>query len=291
MKYIGNVLLKDKLLSEEHLLECLVEKMDSVPHLSRVVFDKKLLSVEQQLKVFRFLSENSTTSYIGACKSLNFWDKKFENEVVKLVDEKHKTLSEVIISKNYMNWDQLIDVFDRFFNEDTTDTDEPMESVNSSSKEVKSNPQEGQKDISKFVALYENFFSQEKFDHINSFLSSAESGEVKFDDSFIKQIEDIKSLLFEVYSSAEFIEATYSIKLLGAGIDYINRVIEKKDIPSDEFEQLIKSAGTLMKKNLKVVWSLRNNLVESGSEILSNGPKPEDIDKHIDEMFNQKNNL
>ena len=114
-EYLGSLLLKDELISKERLLECLVEKIDCIPRLSRLVYEKKLLDMDQQLEVFKYLSENST-NYIGACKALNLWNKNFEKEVLSQLEDKHKTLSEIMISKNYLSWEQLIDAFDRFLN-------------------------------------------------------------------------------------------------------------------------------------------------------------------------------
>ena len=280
MKYIGNLLLGDNLLSKEQLLECMIEKMESIPHLSRVVFDKKLLDVEQQLEVFKFLSENST-NYIGACKSLNLWSKNFENEILKEIEEKHKTLSEIIIAKEYLSWEQLIDVFDRFFNEDDS-------SLLTEKKSIPAN-EFAEQSKTKFVALYENFFNQEKFDQILSMLESANLDGVKTNAEFATKFEEIKSLLFEVYSSAEFIEATYSIKLLGAIIDYTNRIIEKCE-GEEDISQFVKDSNDEIKKGLTLSWDLRKNLVSSGSEFSNNGPKQESIDTCIDELLNQGTN-
>ncbi|MFK7824797.1 MAG: hypothetical protein AB8G05_11605 [Oligoflexales bacterium] len=281
MKYIGKLLLKDNLLSKDNLLECMVEKVESIPHLSRVVYDNKLLDIDQQLEVFKFLSENST-NYIGACKSLNIWNEKFENEILKVVEEKNKTLSEIIISKKYVSWEKLIDIFDRFFNDDKNQVMEIKGSSPNSSAEPEVN------DISKFVSLYENFFNQEKFNQIEALLDGVGSGSVSICQNLNKEYEEIKSLLFEVYSSAEFIEATQSIKILGAIIDYINRIIEKSENGNEDISRLAATASVQIKKGLVLSWELRENLVASGSEISKMAPKQEVIDECIDELLNQK---
>lgn len=273
VKYIGNLLLKDDLLSKEKLLECMVEKMESIPHLSRVVYDKNLLSVEQQLEVFKFLSENDT-NYMGACKSLNYYDKKFENEILKLIEDKHKTLSEIAISKNYLSWDQLMDIFDRFFN---------SEGENNNQKEVKPSVEGGdtkleKKGASKFVTLYMNYFNEEKYNQIRDYFE-------KFDESQTNaQLEDLKTLLFEVYSSAEFIEANHSIKLLGAIIDLINRLSEGENRQTE----FIGSALDIMKKGFLLVWNMRNNIVENTDELFEGNPSVEMVNSCIDELLSKK---
>ncbi|MFK7825207.1 MAG: Hpt domain-containing protein [Oligoflexales bacterium] len=118
-KYVGSLLLEEGLLSKDKLLECLVEKLDSIPRLSSIVYEKKLFDVEQQLEIFKFLTENST-SYLTACKSLNLWNKNIENEIKRVVEERHRTLSELMISKEYISWEQLIDTFDRFLNKENS---------------------------------------------------------------------------------------------------------------------------------------------------------------------------
>jgi hypothetical protein len=186
-KTFGEYLVEKRVLSEDHLVDILVEQIQGSPSSLEVVNKNKLVSSRHIIEIIKH-QKMTHSGFTEAAKALGFWTKQIEDELDKYASQNRLPLSLILIQRGMTTLDQLVASYDEFISKV-----EEVEKLNT----AQLCPQPLQSEVStfKFVDLltedFKNLFEQ--------FIMKVQSDSTSLEDALkIKaQIEAIKKSLKE----------------------------------------------------------------------------------------------
>lgn len=106
----GEYLISNGLISPEQYVNAMIIQANELPSLPSAINDLKLLTVEQQLKVFNYQSSH-LKDYRLSCVELGLWDETvFEHALIRYFLSRIRDLGDVLISEKYLTPNQLAEV-------------------------------------------------------------------------------------------------------------------------------------------------------------------------------------
>lgn len=117
MKSFGQFLVDQKLISEEVLLECLLEQIATIPATCQLIKEKKLLTNQQILAAL----EAQSTRGLGfkeACKGLGVWTDALEAQIKKEILAIRPPLGNILLKRGQISLPSLTKALDEFLSND-----------------------------------------------------------------------------------------------------------------------------------------------------------------------------
>ncbi len=112
-KLFGDFLVTKGLISEEILLEVLIDQVQGLPSIPEVVYKERLLLPQQQLEVLRAQTVNKC-SYRQACEQLGYWNKNFADKLVTYLDAVRKPLGQLVMARTNIKISDLTKALDEY---------------------------------------------------------------------------------------------------------------------------------------------------------------------------------
>jgi hypothetical protein len=116
MKFFGDYLVEKKLISEETLADALVRQVRALPSTAEVVHEKKLISPEKLLQIFR-LQTKTHAGFIEAASELKAWSDQIQTEVEDHLATIRPPLGQVLVESGKMTAQQIMNALDEFISE------------------------------------------------------------------------------------------------------------------------------------------------------------------------------
>ena len=113
MKYFGEYLVSKGLLTEDALVDALIEQVRSIPSMAEVLFKKKTLSTNDFLSAFRVQSEKQV-DFKQACIQASVWSEALETLVIQEVQAAKVPLGQILIQKGLVDLSTLTKALDEF---------------------------------------------------------------------------------------------------------------------------------------------------------------------------------
>lgn len=114
MKLFGEFLVEKGLLSEQQLLESVIEQLSVLPSVPEVLHKHGLLSHADLLKALKYQTKHKV-DFVRACRILNVWTAQLESTVQQIVDEQREPIGQIFIKKGLLDSDQLTQALQDFF--------------------------------------------------------------------------------------------------------------------------------------------------------------------------------
>lgn len=112
-KLFGDFLVTKGLISEEILLEVLIDQVQGLPSIPEVVYRERLLLPKQQLEILRTQTVNKC-SYRQACEQLGYWNKNFADKIVNYLDALRKPLGQLVLARTNVKISDLTKALDEY---------------------------------------------------------------------------------------------------------------------------------------------------------------------------------
>ena len=120
----GEYLVKKELITQDQLLDALVEQTSSTPSLLEVCYKQNLFDASQILSILQCQSEfNLEFSLAG--KKLNLWNEEKSDAANKYISSQRTPLGEILVSKGHLNNEQLLDTLDDYLHDSDADSTQP----------------------------------------------------------------------------------------------------------------------------------------------------------------------
>ncbi|MEI8026897.1 MAG: hypothetical protein WCI18_11175 [Pseudomonadota bacterium] len=110
----GEFLIDKGLLPKEQVLEALIYQMSSHSSLSQLIFENKLLTCEEQLKVLSY-QRRSGSDYQNSAEVLGVWNQELANKLKSIEKSRGKpTLGEVLIKLGFFDISEMTQALESF---------------------------------------------------------------------------------------------------------------------------------------------------------------------------------
>lgn len=114
MKYFAEYLVEKGVLTQEKLVELMIDQIENSPSTARLVQQTHLLTPDQFLQAFKVQSEKNI-EFKRACEELGFWSFDLEVAVRAEFNKHRKPFGVSLLSMGLMNLEQLTKHFDEYF--------------------------------------------------------------------------------------------------------------------------------------------------------------------------------
>jgi hypothetical protein len=126
-KYFGEFLVEKGVITEENLVDALIEQLSNTPPLCQVIRQKKILSTQKIFEAFRFQQDNQV-EFMQACKAIGSWTQEVQERVFTSLDEIRKPLGHILVSKGLIDLKKLTNMLDEFLSQiSVVNTPNPIE--------------------------------------------------------------------------------------------------------------------------------------------------------------------
>lgn len=115
-KYFGEFLVEKGVISQENLVDALIEQIATTPPLCQVIYQKKILPTTKVFEIFRY-QQDQQVEFIQACKSLGVWTKEVQDRAFETIDELRKPLGHILVSKGLIDLKKLTHMLDEFLSQ------------------------------------------------------------------------------------------------------------------------------------------------------------------------------
>ena len=113
MKYFGDYLIEKKIITEDQLVDALIEQLQMLPSSAEIIYGKKALPASSFLKAFAIQSEK-TTDFGSACMAAKIWTTELDQLVQSELDRNRVPLGQILIKKGIVNIGNITKALDDF---------------------------------------------------------------------------------------------------------------------------------------------------------------------------------
>ena len=205
MQSFAEYLLECKLLSEEQLLQAMIEAFEELPSINKIVADQSFLSASEHVKAI-IHQRNKKCSFIEACTDLGFWKGDYDSKLRDVYSDL-PTFQEMVVRNGTISPEQLNSALDEFiarFNERAEkhlDEDAAPEKAESPKAPAEAAEETPFRTFDKgLLGEFSSVFCEDSRSTIEKNFSAWQQGD-------LEKAGKIESQLFEMYSAAKFIRA------------------------------------------------------------------------------------
>lgn len=114
MKLFGEFLVDKGLITEEQLLEMVMQQVESAPSLPELIRKLDLLTGRELLKVFKRQAQRGL-EFRAAAQSLGLWNEELEQKVRKSLSLERKPIGEILVMQGVLQQQELPHLLDEYF--------------------------------------------------------------------------------------------------------------------------------------------------------------------------------
>jgi hypothetical protein len=115
-KYFGEFLVEKGVITQDNLVDALVEQIAATPPLCQLIHQKKILGTSKIFEAFRY-QQDKQVEFMSACVALGFWNKDVQDKVSSALDEIRKPLGHILVSKGLLDLKKLTTMLDEFLSQ------------------------------------------------------------------------------------------------------------------------------------------------------------------------------
>ena len=115
-KYFGEFLVEKGVITEENLVDALIEQLANTPPLCQVIHQKNILSSSKIFEAFRFQQDNQV-EFMQACKAIGAWTQEVQDKAFNSLDDIRKPLGHILVSKGLIDLKKLTNMLDEFLSQ------------------------------------------------------------------------------------------------------------------------------------------------------------------------------
>jgi hypothetical protein len=118
-KYFGEFLIHKKVIAPEALVGALIDQIKDQPPLCHLVYNKKLLSAEQMVSVFRYQQDHNA-DFLSSCQQLGLWDETMDKILSEEISRVRRPLGEILINRGDIDLSALTKMLDEYLSQAPT---------------------------------------------------------------------------------------------------------------------------------------------------------------------------
>jgi hypothetical protein len=115
-KYFGEFLVEKGVITQDNLVDALIEQIATTPPLCQVIFQNKILPTSKVFEAFRFQQDHQV-EFMAACKSIGAWTQEVQDKTFNAIDDIRKPLGHILVSKGLIDLKKLTNMLDEFLSQ------------------------------------------------------------------------------------------------------------------------------------------------------------------------------
>lgn len=117
-KLFGDYLVGKKLLTEDQLLDILIEQLRDQPSIAEIIHEGTLLPRHQQLDILRIQNQDHC-SYQQACEKLGVWTNELQQQVTTASEAKRTPIGQLLVKNTTLKFSDLAKALDDYLVDDS----------------------------------------------------------------------------------------------------------------------------------------------------------------------------
>lgn len=223
-KYFGHYLVEKKIISEEQLANALVEQINSLPSIVKIIFDNKLLSAQQILKIISLQADKKVETK-QACIELGLWSDSIENSILTYTNQIRPPLGHLLIKHSAIDLTKLTKALDEYLSEKTTEPSVPVNVTPSKTVmaiEFNFNPID-----TSFIIEFSDFFSDAKLNEVENIVDMLMNSNIP-DDQQLAFVVEVFNLVHTLKGVVTFAKLPLLEKLYERLENCLQKIINNK---------------------------------------------------------------
>ncbi len=272
-KYFGEFLVEKGVISEENLVDALIEQLVNTPPLCQIIHQKNILTPHKIFEAFRFQQENQV-EFMQACKAIGAWTQDVQDKVFVSLDEIRKPLGHILVSKGLLDLKKLTNMLDEFLSQiSAVNIIKPAESIVVSAPVTEEEPEAVtvaylDEDLAESFQLGILMELDETFDEKKKKMVRIALSLIK--DNAGGDVAICKKLLSDVFMIIHSLNGLLGLLAVDKLSEILNAVEERLTRIQPGFserskEQVLKDTEILM-KGIDLAWSLRVSIIANKNE-------------------------
>jgi len=128
MKYFGEFLIEKSIINEEQLAFALIKQNKNIPPTAEIILEKKLLTPNEILKIFKKQVERNI-GFIESAKLLDLWRPNLEQSIKEVINKIRIPLGEILVNMECTTVEVITSALDDFLIEQMREeTNSPIDS-------------------------------------------------------------------------------------------------------------------------------------------------------------------
>lgn len=251
-KLFGEYLVENSLITEEQLLDALIEQVEEQNSVVKITRDLKLMNSGEILHVLKQQVINQK-SFLDTAKELSFWDQNKTDKVLNSIAAQRIPLGEILVKKKILDVGKLTSALDEYFGEKIKNS-EAKQSEKKTEFVVKPAPPSANSKLPQNESLYPEIFEflgPNFIELLKCSLLEITAGTIKNRQLWGELCDEIHKIqgaanLYDFSEMAEFYEKFENI---------LRVILSKKssDIPNEVIKKI---SNTLVDANSVIEFSL-----------------------------------
>jgi len=275
-KYFGKFLVEKGVISQDSLVDALIEQIANTPPLCQVIYKNKIIATPKIFEAFRFQQDHQV-EFMQACISIGAWTKEVQEKVYSVLDEVRKPLGHILVSKGLIDLKKLTMMLDEFLSQLSAPLEgtavpipEPVvpEPLLQEVVEIEEIPLA---DTSEMVEAYqpgilmelEETFEEKKRKIVKVALMLIKDNAAVDPEICKKLFQDIFKIVHTLNGLLGLLALDKLSELLTSMETYLLAILP--EIPQRSAEQLLTDTQ-LLSKGIEMAWSMRTSILEHANE-------------------------
>lgn len=265
-KYFGEFLIEKGVITEEHLVEALVEQISTTPPVCQVVVDKKIIPAKKVFEAFRYQQENNV-EFIQACKAIGAWTQEVQDRVFTVLDDMRRPLGHILVKKGLIDLKKLTSMLDEFMSQITTTVARPAvqapvaapvsSDMTVSLEDLSENIQPG------ILSELDEVFDEKKKKMVRVALSLVKDN-AGIDGAICKKLlGDVTKIVSSLNNQMAMLALDKLSQILSSMESYLKTI---QPVSADRSAAAIAEDVAVLLKALDCCWSLRGSIISNASE-------------------------
>ena len=161
-KLFGEYLVEKGYLSESALLTALIQQLKTIPSITELVFEKKIMHHDQILNIL-LLQHHKKSGFIESAKELNLWTSAIQNEVENEISRVKIPLGEVLVRSGVVSLEVIAEALDCFLTETKLQPEGEKKSITDTCNESLRKENQIQASSESQIKTYFEQFTLEKY--------------------------------------------------------------------------------------------------------------------------------
>jgi hypothetical protein len=259
-KYFGDYLIQKGVLTDEHLVDALIEQLGSTPSLCQVVHQQKMLPPHTILEAFRYQQDHQV-EFLEACRAIGVWSTELQGTATTVLEAVRKPLGQILVNRGLVDLKKLTYMLDEFLSQIAAATPAP-EAVAPPASAVATDATVDTFQPGILMELGESFDDKKKKIARTALVLLKENsgGDMQI---CRKLLQDVQAIIQSVNRAVAFLAMDKLTELLTTIEARLGQILS--GLPARPVEEIVLEAEALIRA-IDVAWGLRMSIINTRSE-------------------------
>lgn len=266
IKYFGEFLVEKKIVTSDVLVAALVEQMEALPSLVKIIMDQKLMDSGSILSALSCQQEKGF-DFKSACVHLNFWTPNLEETINEELKKKRTPIGQILINRGAIDLKKLTMALDEFLSQVPESKAVEPEKIEEASSVQENAPEEEAFLLQPpLVSDFEDTFDEKKKRIVSLALSLVRDNTKDDPTSAVKLLGDVIKCIKPIGGLCSMFGLDKLGLILNSMENTINDSLQLKEDPG--FYPNNQKKCDVMISLFELSWQIRDSIITNSTEVV-----------------------